>query len=181
MKNIEAINIKQQQQVVRQTHEYIERAEKIFDREFKLIPVKFDLIGRAAGMYKVIQDSRVIRYNPHIFAKYFEDNLALTIPHEVAHYVTDMEYGYRRSSLFRRRRIRPHGEEWQNVMSEFGVDATRTCDFNLEGIPQRKHKVFAYACKCKQHELGSRRHNKVIKGKADYFCKHCGDKLNQVT
>jgi SprT protein len=181
MKIIEAIDIEQQQQVVSQTHKYIERAEKIFAREFALIPVKFDLLGRAAGMYKVMQGSRIIRYNPHIFAKYFEDNLALTIPHEVAHYVTDIMYGYRRNSLFRSRRIKPHGEEWQNVMSEFGVDATRTCDFNLEGIPQRTHKYFDYVCRCSQHKLGSRRHNKVIKGENDYFCKRCGDKLNLIT
>ena len=179
MKSIEAIDIEQQQQVVSQTHKYIERAEKIFDREFELIPVRFDLLGRAAGMYKVGQDSRIIRYNPYIFAKYFEDNLALTIPHEVAHYVTDMEYGYRRNTLFRSRRLRPHGKEWQNVMSEFGVDAARTCNFNLEGIPQRKHKYFDYACRCSRHKLGSRRHNKVIKGTAEYCCKRCGDKLNQ--
>ncbi len=55
-----------------------------------MVPVRFELQGRAAGMYRVHKGERVIRYNPYIFSKYFDDSLANTVPHEVAHYITDV-------------------------------------------------------------------------------------------
>jgi len=62
-------------------------------------------------MYRANKNHRVIRYNPYIFAKSFEDNLGLTVPREVAHYVTDMMFGH----------SRPHGKEWHEVMRAFGA------------------------------------------------------------
>jgi SprT protein len=173
----ETINTKQRQQVIELTQVYIKRARQIFNREFDFIPVSFNLTGRAAGMYKVSGDSGLIRYNPFIFARYFDQNIATTIPHEVAHYVTDKMYGKSRGFVFRSRRIKPHGQEWKEVMHAFGADASRTFNLNLEGLPVRKYRYFSYDCECDQHQLSSRRHNRVLRNQRKYYCQKCAGEL----
>lgn len=158
-----------QQQVIQQTRHFIKIASDYYDRSFNEIPVLFDLKGRAAGMYRVRAGQRVIRYNPYIFAKYYSDNLNETIPHEVAHYVTDVLYGLPS--------IRPHGVEWKSVMQLFGVRANRTANYDLAGLPKRQHQLFNYSCDCRTFELTSRRHNKILRGIGQYQCRDCGGKL----
>ena len=133
---ITPISSVQQEQVVKLTAEYIERANSLFDRSFEVIPVLFDLRGRSAGMYRIKNNTRVIRYNPWIFAKYFESNLADTVPHEVAHYITEKLYGLRS--------VRPHGEQWKSVMLAFDVQPNRTNNYNMDGIPVMQHQQFQY-------------------------------------
>lgn len=166
---IEPISPQQQQRVVDITHAYVMRAESLFNRTFTSIPVLFDLKGRAAGMYRVKRGQREIRYNPYLFAKYYDDNLATTIPHEVAHYVTDVVYGLST--------IRPHGEEWRAVMQMFGADASRTCRYDLDGIPVRRLQRHAYRCGCEVYKLTARRHRRIQSGRTRYFCRNCGAEL----
>ena len=203
MKHVKSIDDVQRQQVIDETTAWIRKAETIFDQSFALIPVGFDLRGRAAGMYRVSNGHRVIRYNPWLFARYFEDNLANTVPHEVAHYIIDMVYGHklplrpvehqkqrrlasRHRGLFSRRdaetnhhvhRVRPHGKEWRSLMITFGADASRTCNYDLEGIPVRTQKYHYYYCSCTAHRLGARRHNKIRNKTARYFCRKCRGEL----
>src|SRR5688572_18563382 len=127
MNTVAPIDAQQQEQVLEQTRLYIKRAGEIFGRVFDSVPVLFDLKGRIAGMYRIRHRQRQIRYNPHVFAKYFEDNINVTVPHEVAHYVVDCLYGLRK--------VRPHGMEWKAIMQSFGADASRTCRYDFSGIP----------------------------------------------
>jgi SprT protein len=166
---IAPIDVRQQELVLEQTHLYIKRAGEIFGQGFDAIPVLFNLRGRCAGMYCVKHRQRQIRYNPHIFAKYFEDNLAVTVPHEVAHYVIDCLYGIRK--------VRPHGAEWKNLMLSFGADTSRTCRYDFSGIPVKEEKRYDYQCSCKTHQLTARRHNRVLKKRMHYLCKSCNGKL----
>ena len=161
------INESQKSLVIDKTEYFLQQANEIYQRNFKPITVDFDLKGRVAGMYLRKENQRVIRYNPYLFAKYFEDSLTLTVPHEVAHYITDMMFTS----------VRPHGKEWREVMQAFGADATRTCDYDLEGIPVRISKRHDYQCQCMTHELSSQRHNKIQKRTARYFCKKCNEEL----
>ena len=105
---VQPIGEQQQQRVRQATQDCLQRVAAICQLDLESITVTFDLTGRAAGQYRVRGDERSIRYNPFIFAKYFDDNLHVTVPHEVAHYATDMLYGLNN--------IRPHGVEWQTVM-----------------------------------------------------------------
>ena len=162
----------QQQRVIAATARYITLGGEIFSRQFPLIPIRFDLRGQASGIYQVRGKERLIRYNPWIFSKYFDDNITCTVPHEVAHYLTDLMYGLGK--------IRPHGEQWKMVMNAFGVDARRTTTYDLSGIPARKYQQFDYRCGCREHLLTSRRHNKVQRRQARYLCNHCGDVLRKV-
>ena len=174
MNLIEPITLARQQKVAAETLRYIHRAAELFACGLEAIPVVFDLIGRSAGMYKVKQGKdgrvlRMIRYNPYIFAKYYEENFATTIPHEVAHYVVHSLYGARR--------IRPHGQEWREVMLAFGLAPERTGRFDMTGIPQRQCRQYDYRCRCRSHRLSSRRHFKILHHKARYLCRHCGSVL----
>ncbi len=133
------------------------------------VAVTFDLTGSAAGMYRVHGAERVIRYNPYIFAKYFANNLAVTVPHEVAHYVTDRLYGLRN--------IRPHGVEWKTVMRSLGADPCVTASYDLSGVPVRRQRRFSYRCECSTHQLSSCRHNKIQRGQSSYLCRRCGSAI----
>lgn len=158
-----------QRQVREATAECVSRAARLFEREFVAPPVRFDLSGRAAGQYRVLRGEAAIRYNPWIFARYFHDNLADTVPHEVAHFVVDQLWGLRR--------VRAHGREWRSVMQALGVEPRVTASFDLSGLPVRRQRRFDYHCACGVHSLTTCRHNRVLRGEVRYHCRHCGETL----
>ena len=166
---VEPIADLQQAQVEARTEHFICQAEGLFSRQFERIPVLFDLAGRTAGMFKMVGRQRCIRYNPWIFAKYFDENLSDTVPHEVAHYIVHEVYG--------RRRIKPHGSQWQALMSQFGADAGVTFNMDLAGIPQRSQKTHPYRCDCRTHDVSTTRHNRVKRGSGRYHCRFCDGQL----
>ena len=133
------------------------------------IPAVFDLSGRAAGMYVVRSGDRWFRFNPWIFARYFEENLRDTVAHEVAHYVVDLRFG--------RRSVKPHGPRWREVMKEFGVAPVVRHDFDLEGLPMRRQRQYAYRCGCRNHLLSAVRHNRIVARRAVYRCRKCGEEI----
>ena len=169
MSIVEPIGEVQREQVILAVSDFLCQAETRFGRRFDPVSIDFDLTGRAAGMYVSSAKGRRIRINPYIFAKFFEDNLKTTVPHEVAHYVSDILYGLGH--------IRPHGTEWQQIMQGFGVIPNRTCNYDLEGIPVRRYRRFSYHCGCSTHMLTTRRHNKISGGLVRYACRKCGDFL----
>jgi SprT protein len=166
---VQPISDTQQRQVEQRNEEYIRLAEGIFGRRFDRIPVLFDLKGRSAGMFKIIGKRWLIRYNPWIFGKYFEENLRGTVPHEVAHFIVH--------EVYPRRGVKPHGCEWQDLMARFGADPGVTFDLDLEGVPQRSQKSHRYHCGCQVHEVSSTRHNRVQRRKMHYHCCSCDGRL----
>ena len=163
------IGAERQQEVLQRTEYFIARAESIFEYQFERIPVLFDLSGTSAGMFRIKGEVCQIRFNPWIFAKYFEDNLRDTVPHEVAHYIVHAVYG--------ERRIKPHGWQWLQLMELFGADPEVTFSQDLSGIPQRRQRTHPYRCSCRRHELSSTRHNRVQRRKGEYQCLSCSDVL----
>lgn len=177
---IEPLGQDRQQQVIDHTWHYIRLARQLFSINTPDIDIRFDLRGRCAGMYRVTgsrhrllgRQQREIRYNSHIFAKYFQDNYNTTVPHEVAHYVSDLIYGLKN--------IRPHGKEWKAIMQAFGADDSVTADYDLAGIPQRRQTYHAYRCACRQHQLSTTRHNRIRRRRGRYYCQHCRQLLKVV-
>jgi SprT protein len=159
----------QRARVIAATGDWIARAGRLYGRPFPEIPVHFDLEGLAAGMYQVRGRQRVIRYNPYLFARYPRDSLEVTVPHEVAHYITDM--------LFDRRRVRPHGAQWRGVMQAMGVDTLVTANYDLAGIPVRRQRRYVYHCVCRDHRLSACRHNRIHRGAMRYSCRSCNSEL----
>ena len=176
---ISPLSAEQQQIVIDETIRYIKQAIDLFNLRDKAVDIIFDLTGRSAGMYRVknnrglvfSRQQREIRYNPYIFSKYFDDNFATTIPHEVAHYVTDIIYGLKN--------IKPHGREWKEVMDAFGANASVTANYDLAGLPLKRQAMFTYQCACREHQLSTTRHNKITKRRYQYTCNYCKQLLRQ--
>lgn len=167
---LQPLDRQQRQLVIKATNAYVAKASQLWGRVFAPLPVCFDLRGRAAGMYRVRNGQREIRYNPYIFAKYYDAGMTQTVPHEVAHYVVDVLYGLRR--------VRPHGREWQQVMRSLGAEPRATASFDLTGVPVRRQQRFNYVCACDEAlALSARRHNAVRRGTARYYCRRCGQQL----
>lgn len=165
----EPLSTEQQQEVVSATHHYIRQASDLYQTLFNPIPVLFDLRGRSAGMYRVRGKVHDIRYNPHHFARHYQINLLETVPHEVAHYIAHMRYGWKR--------IRPHGREWRGIMTDLGIEPRVSCDYDLSGIPHRIYQTFAYHCGCRAHQLTGYRHNRIHRNQARYYCRSCRGEL----
>jgi len=170
---IKPLCIEQQQSVIDETHAYIEQATTLFNIDKTALKISFNLKGRTAGMYRVkrkfFQQTREIRYNPYIFSKFFDDNFKTTIPHEVAHYISDLLYGLRN--------IKPHGNEWKDIMQALGANAAVTANYDLTGIPQRNKTLYAYQCSCREHQIGATRHNRINKQRGQYICNFCKQTL----
>ncbi len=166
---VQPIDRHQQQRVLDATRNQLHRGAEIFAIELRPVTIHFDLGGCSAGVYRNRQGNRSIHYNPYLFAKYFGDNLATTVPHEVAHYFTDILYDLRR--------IRPHGAEWKQVMLALGAEPNVTGRYDLHGIPVRRQRRFRYRCGCHIHLLTTTRHNRIHRGTASYLCRSCGEKL----
>jgi len=166
---IKPIEEMQREEVRQETERFIASAEDVLERRFERIPVRFDLSGTTAGMFRADGRMREIRYNPWIFAKYYEINLAGTVPHEVAHYIVHEVYGARR--------VRPHGEEWQALMHYFGADPEVTFKLDLADIPQRRQRTHPYRCECRAHVVSTTRHNRILRGQGQYLCRYCNASL----
>lgn len=167
--SVPVLSSQQERAVVDEVNRYRDMAVREFTLELPSIEVRFDLIGRTVGMYCKKRGERSIRFNSHVFAKYWQESLADTIPHEVAHYVSDV--------MFDSRSIKPHGREWQSIMHFFGVEPKTRCYFDLSDIPQRQLKRFNYSCRCRIHQLTAIRHNRIKAGKQRYFCRGCSAEL----
>ena len=170
---ITPLSTERQQQVIKETQTYINQATGLFNIKHADIDITFNLKGRAAGMYrvkrKIFSHKREIRYNPFIFEKYFDDNFKTTIPHEVAHYISDLIYGLRN--------IKPHGKEWKEIMQTFDADASVTANYDLSGIPRQKRTLYTYHCACREHQIGVVRHNRIKKQQGKYICNSCKEAI----
>jgi SprT protein len=176
---VDPIGEAQRRQVTERTEHFMCQAEEAFELSFERIPLLFDLRGRTAGMFKVVGRERCIRYNPWIFGKYFEENLRDTVPHEVAHYVVNEIYGGPGTRGWARRRwsVKPHGPEWQAVMACFGADPEVTFKLDLAGVPQRRQRTHPYQCGCREHDVSTTRHNRILRGAGRYHCRYCKGQL----
>ena len=170
-----------QKDVIAETHRYIRLAESLYKRIFADVDVVFNLRGKTAGMYrchfetsgywqkKVRKKYQQIRFNPWLFAKYDQDSWDNTIPHEVAHYISDCLYGLDQ--------IKPHGIEWQNIMRDFNAEPLVRVRYDLSDIPTRKVRHYRYSCGCRTIELTAHRHNKIQNGSQEYLCRKCNNVL----
>ncbi|NND69565.1 MAG: metallopeptidase (SprT family) [Halioglobus sp.] len=166
---IAPIDSEQRRRVEAETDRYVRMASEFYEREFPRIAVLFDLKGHTAGMFRYDGKRSVIRYNPWIFAKYFELNLRDTVPHEVAHYIVHELYPFRR--------VKPHGSQWQRVMDHFEADPGVTFDLDLSDVPQRRQRTHPYRCACQLHDVSTTRHNRMQRGKGQYLCLTCNVEL----
>lgn len=193
MTTIQPINEAMQQRVIIEVQRYIDVASELYKKRVEPVDVVFDIKGRSAGIYRYYYTKKnpkkesgdlvnhyflqnwfpkkrqQIRFNPWLFSKYPEDSWRNTIPHEVAHYISDCLYGLKN--------IKPHGKEWKKIMHDFKAEPLVRGDYDLGGIPTRQIRRFPYRCSCREVALTSIRHNKVQRGQQEYRCRDCSEKL----
>ncbi|WP_341503014.1 SprT family zinc-dependent metalloprotease [Gallaecimonas sp. GXIMD4217] len=149
------------QQLIEAVEAAFARAEAHFGKPFPRPAVTLDLRGRAAG--QAHHGKGQLRFNASLYRENRAAFLQEVVPHEVVHWLVWHHHDTR---------CRPHGREWQAMMSQvFGLAPRRTHDFAV------REDSFAYRCLCMEHRLTVRRHNKVQRGQAQYRCKGCGATL----
>ena len=159
-----------QQQAEDLTRQLLKRACKSFKIRLAKPEILFNLRGRGAGQVVMSHDQKdiQIRYNLALLNENKQTFIDRTVPHEVAHVIAFKFYG---------RGIKPHGQEWKNVMNFFGADSSTTHHFNTENTQVRRLKRFTYQCGCNEYELTTIRHNRVLRGQANYRCSQCQQPL----
>ena len=163
----------QQDEVIAATDAWLEFARQRVAWTLSSVAVQFDLQGLAAGQYRLQQGRAWIRYNAPLFARHYAENLAETVPHEVAHHVVAACPG--------RQSEPPHGRSWQRVMQSFGLEPRACHRFSdFEGLPVRRQRRHSYLCACGPQWLTTVRHNRVLRGDAQYACRQCGELLRSV-
>lgn len=155
------------------TEAYLHRAAPLLRAERKSLPridLRFDLRGKAAGLVQRTGDGRItIRYNLAMAQLQPEGFISQTVPHEVAHVVAGVCHG----------RVKPHGAEWQSVMTFFGIaDPARCHDFDLSGLALRSQQRWPYRCGCMAHQLTTTRHLRIQRNQQRYLCRRCGQPLH---
>ncbi len=142
---------------------YITIANGYFKQTFTLPDISLRLRGKAAG--KAFPQQWQIRLNPVLFTENTDAFLSQVIPHEIAHLLAFRCFG----------RVRPHGKEWQSIMQQvFSLPAHTTHQFDIRSV---QGKTYTYHCQCQSHPLTQRRHNKVQKAQARYYCRLCQTEL----
>ncbi len=134
-------------------------AESRLGRRFARPEVTLTLRGQSAGVAHPGQNR--LRFNPVLLAENPAPFLAEVVPHEIAHLLAYALHG----------RVRPHGREWQRLMTEvFELPPRTRHPFDVSSVAP---KTFPYRCRCQEHTLTLRRHNKVQRGQAQYQCRRC--------
>ncbi len=151
-----------------------------YKQRFFYDELRFDLRGRSAGQFVVSQPQlclvrQRLRFNFSMLSEYRQRFIDEVVPHECAHLLVYQLYGTR----LKDKRVLPHGPQWKSVMSDvFGLEPKTRHGFEVQ---QKARRCFNYRCGCqmKIHQLSIIRHNKIIRGKAQYICRECNTQLRQ--
>ncbi|WP_268801365.1 SprT family zinc-dependent metalloprotease [Paraglaciecola hydrolytica] len=151
------------QQVQLQVKHCMDIASGHFKQTFVMPEVRFNQRGKIAGSARLQRNE--LRFNPVLM----KDNLDLfisdVVPHEVCHLLAYSLYG----------RVKPHGKEWQGLMSE--VFGRKPQTYHMMDVTKVAGQKFTYKCQCGPIQLSIRRHNKVIRKVQQYRCLKCGSQL----
>lgn len=142
---------------------YLNKAILAFNEKYLSPDYNFKVRGKVAG--KAYLTLWQIRLNPILFLENQEEFLQHVIPHELAHLIAYHQFG----------RVKPHGKEWQYIMTEiFAIPAQTRHSFDVSSV---QGKTFLYQCQCRDHALTIRRHNKIQRRQRDYHCTACKSPL----
>ncbi|MEM6162321.1 SprT family zinc-dependent metalloprotease [Erwinia sp. P6884] len=152
-----------QQAVMRALREKLQLANQRLERHYPEPALLYQQRGTAAGTAWL--QNWEIRLNPVLLMENQEAFINEVVPHELAHLLVWKHFG----------RVAPHGKEWKWMMeSVLGVPARRTHQFAIASVRSR---TFPYRCRCQQHQLTVRRHNRILRGESEYRCVSCGELL----
>ena len=149
-------------QVQRKLAETLQLAENHFQRTFSVPTISYELRGVKAGVAYLQKNE--IKFNRTLLLENSDEFIRQVVPHELAHLIVS-RFG----------QVKPHGQEWQSVMTQlFNLPADTCHQFDVENV---QGKMFAYQCECQTHYLTIRRHNRIQRDKIAYLCRKCHEKL----
>lgn len=150
-------------QVQRRLTACLQQSEQFFHRTFPMPTVSYDVRGVKAGVAYLRENS--IKFNRTLLLENPTEFIHQVVPHELAHLIVYQVFG----------RVKPHGKEWQGVMNNlFGLPADVCHQFDVQNV---QGQTFAYRCDCQIHSLSIRRHQKIQRESAVYFCRKCKGQL----
>lgn len=139
-------------------------AEQAFGRPFVPPKVVIHPKGSVAGTAHLSQNT--LKLNALLLLTHQHAFIEEVVPHELAHLLVYVLYGY----------VRPHGKEWQAIMEHiFQVSPKRAHNFEL---PNQLQSRFHYQCDCRLHFLTAIRHNRIQRQQAQYRCVYCKERLH---
>lgn len=170
--------------------ECITIAERTYNTTIKFPTVRYDLRGTTAGWAHYSTWS--VNFNAVLMVENFESFLENTVPHEIAHLITDQVYPeahkrgaptMTRNGVFRRGKRSPHGAEWQSVMRVLGCEPRRTHDYDTSNARIRERKSYTYKCNgCgAEMQLGPKRHAREQSSPGSYWHSSCGRYTGKLT
>jgi SprT protein len=146
----------------------VERIAELFtvrkSKSLSCPSLQFDQRGRVAA--SALLNKNIIRLNPKLYSANSEYFIKEVVAHELAHILVHQIY---------RKRVKPHGIEWQYIMQEvFNLAPRVTHNLDTKDLAMAS---FQYKCNCQTVELSLIRHNKVQRGKQQYICRRCKSPL----
>jgi SprT protein len=161
-------------------------AEKFYNTTFpRATEVIFKRNGTCGGYcrFNHTKTIRIFMFQLDFAEAYPEDYIENTVPHEVAHYIQFMVYGFSYQG------IKVHGKEWKYIMRNvFKVEPTRTHDYSLSVTKTRNTRIFVYGgCGCgKTYQLTYAKHKKAqlyvdLRGCHIYNCSLCKNPVKFIT
>lgn len=153
--------------------ECIDIIEQRYHRRMPSPKVTYDVTGTDSA--KANMRKWQLRLNPILLVQNSDRFIAETVPHEIAHFATDLFYPHvHRPGLNEKRQI--HGRHWIEFMNLLGVPPNPHHVYDTTDVPVTKRR-FRYQCSLCHITipLGPKRHATLQKSPNAYHCR-CSDK-----
>lgn len=169
--------------------ECIAIANKRYNINLKFPTVVYQKRGTTAGT--ATYSTWTIDINPILLVENFDDMLNNTVPHELAHLITDTVYpeAHERGPMqltrrgWKRGKRSPHGTEWQSVMRVLGCNPSRTHSYDVTNARTREKVSYDYKCNCCGTilKMGPKRHATEQRMPGHYTHSSCGRVRGKLT
>lgn len=160
--------------------ECIAIANRKYNVDIQFPTVVYEKRGRVAGTANY--GTWTIDLNPVLLSENFEAMLADTVPHEMAHLITDTVYPHAHQRGLGQKRS-PHGAEWKSVMRALGCEPTRCHSYDTTNAAVRTKASYEYTCNCcgVSLKLGPKRHAREQRTPGFYSHSKCGRTAGKLT
>ena len=155
-------------------------ANKRYGIDVKFPNVVYQKRGTTAGTANY--RTWTIDLNPVLLVENLDDFIEDTVPHELAHLVTNMVYPHAHKRVYGQKRS-PHGSEWQSVMRVLGANPSRCHSYDTSNARTRTKASYDYKCNCcgQVIKLGPKRHAQEQRQPGWYNHGGCGRAAGKLT
>jgi len=148
--------------------------------------INFDLsssktLGKSQ-FFNFVSPYHVISLNAKLLLEFGDLYINEVFVHEYAHAVVAEYISGTSKTNFKK--VKPHGQEFKEVCSWFGIVGKSTTSLFSKSetlnIEKRRQKKWTYSCSCREHNITTTKHNKILRG-AQYNCKICKEAIKLVS